>query len=64
MINVDVSVKYIIYMKKIMFVILLHVKYFASIMEDLAIICDEATESCGKKLSPTTMKIEISMKKL
>ena len=33
-------------------------------MEDLAIICDEATESCGKKLSPTTMKIEISMKKL
>ena len=63
MINVDVSVKYIIYMKKIMFVILLHVKYFASIMEDLTIICDEATESCTK-LSPTTMKIEISMKKL
>ena len=63
MINVDVSVKYIIYMKKIMFVILLHVKYFASIMEDLMIICDEATESCAK-LSPTTMKIEISMKKL
>ena len=46
MTNVDVSVKNVMYVKKIMFGILLHVqlwrsKYSASIMADSAIICDE-----------------------
>ena len=49
-INVDVSVKSIIYLKKIMFGILLHViAKMESIMDDSAIICDEVTESCDKK---------------
>ena len=46
MINVDVSVKNVMYVKKIIFGILLHVivkngKYLASIMDDSAIMCDE-----------------------
>ena len=49
-INVDVSVKSIIYLKKIMFGILLHViAKMESIMDDSAIICDEVTESCDKE---------------
>ena len=49
-INVDVSVKNVMYAKKIMFGILLHVivsmkKYLTSIMDNSAIICDEVTES-------------------
>ena len=48
--NVDVSVKNVMYMKKIMFGILLHVvakmeKYLASIMDDSAIMCDEVIQS-------------------
>ena len=46
MTNVDVSVRNVMYVKKIMFGILLHVqlwrsKYSASIVDDSAIICDE-----------------------
>ena len=49
-INVDVSVKSIIYLKKTMFGILLHViAKMESIMDDSAIICDEVTESCDKE---------------
>ena len=55
MINVGVSVKNIIYVKKIIFGILLHVvkkflvcsengKYLASIMDDSVITCDEIIE--------------------
>ena len=41
MINVDMSVKNAMYVIKIMFGILLHGKYLASIMHDSEIICDE-----------------------
>ena len=48
--NVNVKVKNVMYVKKIMFGILLHVivkikKYLASIMDDLVITCDEIIES-------------------
>ena len=47
MINVDMSVKNFIYVKNITFGILLYVngKYLSSIMNDLAITCDEFIES-------------------
>ena len=46
MVNIDVNVKSVMYVKKIMFGILLHVvmkieKHLASVMVDLAIMCDE-----------------------
>ena len=49
-VNVNVSVKNFVYMKKIIFGILLHVvvkmqKYLASILNDTAITCDEIIES-------------------
>ena len=55
MINVDVSIKNIIYVKKIMFGILLHAavkikKYLASIMDDSVIICDEVIDSYYEKI--------------
>ena len=48
--NVNVKVKNVMYVKKIMFGILLQVivkikKYLASIMDDLVITCDEIIES-------------------
>ena len=48
--NVNVKVKNVMYVKKIMFGILLHVivkikKYLASTMDDLVITCDEIIES-------------------
>ena len=61
MINVDVSVKNVIYVKKITFGILLHgiVKmenFLTSIMDDSAIICDEVIDAEAElydtKLSP------------
>ena len=45
-INIDVSVKNAMYMKKIMFGILLHLnEKMASIMNDSVIMCDEVTQS-------------------
>ena len=47
-INVHVSVKNVMYVKNIMFGILLHCengKYLASIMDNSAIMCDEIMES-------------------
>ena len=47
--NVDVSVKNVMYVKKILFGILLHVivkiPYLPSIMDDSAIMCDQIIES-------------------
>ena len=49
-INVDVNVKNVIYMKKIIFGIQLwKLKYLASIMNDSAIICDEVIEPYNTK---------------
>ena len=61
MINVNVSVKKVMHVKKIMLGNLLHVvvkmekKYLASIMDDSAIMCDELTESYNEetKIIPT-----------
>ena len=59
MINVDVSVKSVMYVKKIIFGILLHVavkmENLASIMDDSAITCDEIIESYNEeaKIIPT-----------
>ena len=57
MINVDVSVKNVMYVKNITFGILLHVsgKYLSSIMNDLAITCDEVIETYDEetKTAPT-----------
>ena len=49
-INVNVKVKNVMYVKKIKFGILLHVivkikKYLASIMDDSVVTCDEIIES-------------------
>ena len=44
MINVDVNVKNAVFVKKIMFEILLHV-----VMDYSAVICDEVIESYDKK---------------
>ena len=54
MINVGVSVKNFMYVKKIMLGILLHVivkikNYLASIMDDLANMCDEIIESYAEE---------------
>ena len=53
-INVDASVKNIIYMKKNMFGIQVHIfvkngKYLASIIDDSVITCDEVIESCDEE---------------
>ena len=60
--NVDVSVKKRMYVKMIMFGILLHVavkmeKYLASIMDDSAMTCDEIIESNAEetKTIPTSL---------
>ena len=48
MINVNVGVINVIYVKKVMFAILLNCesgKYLASIMDDSVIMCDEIKES-------------------
>ena len=50
MVNFDVSVKNVMYVKEIIFGIFLHVvakmeKKLASIVDDSAITCDEVTES-------------------
>ena len=57
-INFDVSVKNVIYVKKIISGILLHGKYLASVMDDSVITCDEVIESCDKetKTIPTNLK--------
>ena len=55
-INVDVSVKSIIYLQKIIFGILLHVaaknvKYLAGIIDGSVITCDEIIEAKNKNYS-------------
>ena len=55
--NVDVSVKNIIYMKKIIFwnpctCSCENGKYLASIIDDSTIICDEVIESFNKEIKP------------
>ena len=55
MINVNVNVKNIIYVKKIIFEILLHVtvksvKYLANIIVDSTIICDEFIKSKDEEI--------------
>ena len=55
MINVNVNVKNIIYVKKIIFGILLHVtvknaKYLANIIVDSTIICDEFIKSKDEEI--------------
>ena len=70
-INVDVSVKSVTHVKKIIFGILPHLivkmkKYLASIMDDSAIMCDEIIESYNEetnfneKKQPVKHKISIS----
>ena len=54
MVNFDVSVKNVMYVKEIIFGIFLHVvakiaKNLASIVDDSAITCDEVTESFDKE---------------
>ena len=60
--NTDVSVKKIIYVKKTMFEILLHVIVkMGSIMDDSAITCDEVIESYNEviKTIPTNFNEKI-----
>ena len=66
MINIDVSVKNVMYVKKTMSGILLHGKYLPSIMDDSAIMCyeiiesyKEATNFNEKKTQPVKRKISI-----
>ena len=47
-INVNLSVKNIIYMKEIIFGILLHVKYLASTIDDSVTTCDEIIDAEAK----------------
>ena len=68
--NVDVSVKNVMYMKKIMFGILLYVvvkmeKYLASIMDYSAIMCDEVMESYDEetKTIPTNFNEKKEIRK-
>ena len=55
MINVNKNVKNVMYVKKILFGILLHVvvngKYLASIMDDAAIMWDELIESYDEEIN-------------
>ena len=56
MTNVDVSVKNIIYMKKILFGILPHL-YLASIIDNLVITCDEITEPEAQSYDKETKEL-------
>ena len=62
MINLDVSVKKIMYVKKIIFGILEKYicengKYLAGIMDDSMIICDEVVKSCDEKINFNKKKV-------
>ena len=50
MINVDMSVKNVVYVKKTIFGVVLCQKYLANIMDDSVIMCEEVIEPYHKKI--------------
>ena len=65
MVNVDASAKNIIYVKKIIFRILLHVllRIIASIIDDLLIMWDEIIDAKAKSYNEETNSFKIFQKK-